>query len=379
MNKAFETLYSRDTIGNIRIWRMEQQYNKYRVISGLQDGEKVTSEWTVTLSKNEGKKNSTTAIEQATKEIEAKYKKQKKTGYFEDISDIDNHQYVEPILAKSYKDYSDEVFFENKEWGVQTKFNGICCIINKNGCFSRKGEKFLSVGHLWESLKPFFDKYPKSFLHGELFNDEYRDKLNEIVKLCRKTVNITKEDLINSKNLISFYIYDGCIIEEQLDQSKPYFERKKWIDDNIIKKYQHCIEVETTIINDKNHLDDFFKEKINRGDEGVILRKMNMKYEHKRSKNLLKYKPMDSDEMVILDIKEGSGNWSGKAKIITVKTKNGVVFDAVFKGDMKSAEQFLIESKKWIGKEVTISFFGFTGLGCPQYAQLDINNCNRAD
>lgn len=379
MNKIFPKLYTRDSLGNVRIWYMEQQDDKYRAVSGLMDGEKVTSDWTISFAKNSGKRNETTAVEQATKEIEAKYKKQKKTGYFEDIKDVDVSQYVEPMLAKSYKDYSGEICFDKKEWGCQTKFNGICCVVTKDGCFSRKGEKFLSINHIFDSLSSFFEKYPNSFLHGELFNDEYREKLNEIVKLCRKTVNITNEDFVKSKKIIDFYIYDGCISDMGLDQSKPYVERKKWIDENVISKHEHCIGVETTIIENKNHLDKIFKEKIQRGDEGLILRKMSMKYEHKRSKNLLKYKPVDSDEMVILDIKQGSGNWHGKAKIITVKDKNGIVFDAVFKGDMESAVDFLENSKQWIGKEVTINFFGRTGLGCPQYAQLDINNCLRAD
>jgi DNA ligase-1 len=353
---------------------MEQQDDKYRTVSGMVDGEKVTSDWTVASVKNEGKKNATTAIEQATKEIEAKYKKQKKTGYFEDISEIDQVKYIEPILAKSYKDYEKEVVFENGEWSAQTKFNGICCIATKDGCFSRKGEKFLSIGHIEESLKPFFDKNPNSFLHGELFNDDYRERLNEIVKLCRKTVNITKEDIENSKKLIQFYIYDGCIVEENLDQSKPYFERKKYIDDNIVNNYSHCSMVETTIIKNKSHLDEFFAQKVERGDEGVILRKMNMKYVHKRDKNLLKYKPLQDAEFKILDIKEGQGNWSGKAKIITVEMDNGKVFDAVFKGSMEDAVKCLKDKKYWIGKIVTIYFFGYTGLNCPQYAQFDYNN-----
>lgn len=375
----YPTLYSKDSLGNIRIWFMEQNENQYRTISGLQDGEKVVSEWSFASPKNIGKKNETTAVEQAQKEIESKYSKQKKTGYFDDISNVDNVGYVEPMLAKLYKNYSKDIIFESLEWGAQTKYNGICCVATKNGCFTRKGEKFFSIKHIEESLSPFFEKYPNSFLHGELFNDEYRESLNEIVKLCRKTVNITKDDLEKSKNLIEFYIYDGCIIEEKLDQSKPYNLRKDWIDSNIIENYEYCTKVETSIIESKSHLDEIFKQKIDRGDEGLIIRKMNMKYEHKRSKNLLKYKPIDSDEMTILGVKEGSGNWAGKAKIITVKTKENLIFDATFKGNMQQAEDFLLNSNDWIGKIVTISYFGKTGLGCPQYAQLDINNCLRLD
>jgi ATP-dependent DNA ligase len=102
---------------------------------------------------------------------------------------------------------------------------------------------------------------------------------------------------------------------------------------------------------------------------------MNMKYVHKRDKNLLKYKPMQDAEFKILDIKEGQGNWSGKAKIITVEMDNGKVFDAVFKGSMEEAAKCLRDKNDWIGKTVTIYFFGYTGLNCPQYAQFDYNNC----
>lgn len=121
MNKIYPTLYSRDSIGNVRIWLMEQSDNKFRVTAGLQDGEKVTSEWTTTEAKNAGKKNATTAVEQATKEIEARYKKQIKTGYFEDIADIDTARYVEPMLAKLYKDYCDEIKLDKGKWLLQTK------------------------------------------------------------------------------------------------------------------------------------------------------------------------------------------------------------------------------------------------------------------
>jgi len=379
MNKQYKKLYSRDVLGNVRVWWVEQKNEQYRVCSGIDGGQIVVSDYTTCEVKNLGKKNETTGEQQATKECESLIKKKLKTKYFEDIKDVDNPSYIKPILAESYKDYSHKVIFEDGEWGAQTKFNGICCVATKDGCFSRKGEKFLSVKHVEKVLKPFFEKHPNSFLHGELFNDDYREKLNEIVKLCRKTVNISNEDISKSEELIQFYIYDGCIMEVGLDQSKPYVERKKWIDSNVIAKYEYCAKVETTIIKNKPHLDTLFSKAIERGDEGLILRNMNMKYVHKRNSNLLKYKPMDSDEMRILEINEGKGNWAGKAKKISVITKNGEVFEATFKGDMTDAQTFLKDSKKWIGKVVTIKYFGFTGLGCPQYAQFDYQNCLRAD
>jgi ATP-dependent DNA ligase len=381
MIKKYETLYSKDSTGKIRIWFQEQDGAKYRTVSGVKDSDNlVTSEWTIAESKNAGKKNATTGIEQATAEINAKYKKQRKTGYTTIMSDVDTAcNYIEPILAKNYKDYDETVDFSKEEWGMQTKFNGICNITSINGCFSRKGEHFVMLKHIEKALVPFFKKFPDAVLHGEAFNDDYREQLNEIVKLCRKTVHITEDDYNQSEKLIKYYIYDGYCESAGVGENVPYSKRKEWIDKNVIGKYSNCIEVKTVIIKDKKHLDEFFGERIERGDEGVILRKMNMKYSHKRDKNLLKYKPLDSDEMTIVDIKEGSGNWNNKAKIITLKMKNGKIFDGTFKGSMKDAEICLKEKNKWIGKIVTVYYNGITGLGCPQYCQFDYNNCLRVD
>lgn len=376
MNKIFPILYSRDSIGNVRIWHMEQQDNKYRTVSGLLDGEKVASEWTVTSSKNEGKKNATTAVEQATKEVEAKYKKQKKTGYFEDMSNIDVAQYVEPMLAKLYKDYSDEIDLSKGEWLLQCKMNGMRCLATKDGLFTRKGEKYVSCPHIEDSLKSFFQEHPEAVLDGELFNNDLRQQLNEISKLIRKTVHISKEDLDRSKKFVHYYIYDGYGFG--LDKDHPYHERKQWIDSNVIGKYVHVAKVEDFDIAHDEDLESKYQSLIENGHEGAILRKKNMKYEHKRSKNLLKVKPEDDDEAVIVEVSEGTGNWSGTGKIISLDW-NGKKFDATFKGTYEQGVEFWKNKDKWIGKTVTFLYNGLTGKGTPNFARVDINNCLKDD
>jgi DNA ligase 1 len=369
-------LYTRDSLGNIRIWYMEQQDDKYRAVSGLQDGEKVTSEWTVAFAKNEGKKNATTAIEQATKEIQAKYKKQKKTGYFEDVKNIDVSQYVEPMLAKLYKDYSKEIELEKKEWLMQCKFNGLRCVATKDGLFTRKGEKYISCPHIHEGLKSFFEKHPDAVLDGELFNNELRQQLNEISKLVRKTVHISNEDLERSEKLVKYYVYDGYGFG--LDKDHPYHERKQWIDSNIVGKYIYVAKVEDFHIDHQDDLDKRYLSLVEDGHEGAILRKKDMKYEHKRSKNLLKVKPEDDDEAVIVDIQEGTGNWSKAGKIISLNW-NGKKFDATFKGTYEQGVDFLKNKNNWIGQTVTFLYNGLTGKGTPNFARVDINNCLKKD
>lgn len=372
MNQVYNQLYSRDTLGNIRVWYMQQDNNKYRTIAGLQNGELVTSEWTVCESKNEGRSNSTTAIEQATKEIEARYKKQKKTGYFENIQDIDKIQFIEPMLAKLYKDYSNEIQFENEEWILQCKFNGMRCVATRDGLYTRKGERYISVPHIERSLKDFFKKYPDAVLDGELFNNDLRQQLNEISKLIRKTVHITDNDLNRSEQLVRFYVYDGYGFG--LDKQEPYTKRKSFIDLHVVEKYKYLIKVEDFHLTSKNDLDTQYSSLIDAGQEGGILRKKMMPYEHKRSKNLLKVKPEDDDEAKIIDIKEGLGNWSGTGKTITLNW-NGKIFDASFKGTYEQGLDFWKNKSKWIGKTVTFLYNGLTGKGTPNFARVDINNC----
>jgi len=376
MNKYYETLYSRDSLGNIRIWKMEQNGSKYRTIAGLQNGEQVTSEWTVAEGKNQGKKNETSSVEQATKEIEAKYKKQKKTGYFDDMNNVDDMSYIEPMLAKLYKDYSDKIDFSEGEYILQCKFNGMRCVATKSGLFTRKGEKYLSCPHIEKSLAPFFEKYPDAVLDGELFNNDLRQQLNEISKLIRRTVNISQDDLDRSEKLVRYYIYDGY--DFGINKDCCYKERKKWIDSNVVNSYKYVMPVKDFAINSESDLDKYYSSFIDDGHEGVMLRYSNMGYEHKRSKNLLKVKPEDSEEAVIVDIKEGTGNWSGTGKTITLDW-NGKIFDASFKGSYEEAAQFFKERKKWIGQNVEFLYNGLTGKGTPNFARVDVNNCLKLD
>lgn len=378
MIKTYPTLYSIDSTGKIRIWYQEQNGCKYRTISGVQDGQLVTSEYTICEGKNLGRANETSPIEQATAEIEAKYKKQLKTGYSKTVSGADNGcSYVEPMLAKHYKDYATKIDFGRSNWGIQIKFNGNRCIATKNGLFTRKGEKYLAVPHIENSLKPFFTLFPDAVLDGELFNYDLRQTLNELSKLVRRTVNITAEDLAKSEKIVKFYIYDGYDFDG-LNQSFPYHTRKAWIDREVIGQYNYIEKVTTHPIKSVDEMNQYFTKFITDNEEGGILRDLDSSYENKRSKSLLKLKPEMDDEAIILDITEGSGNWSGTGKRITLKWKDKT-FDATFKGTYEDCVQFLKDKQEWLGKEVTFLYNDLTGLGIPNFARVDYKNCIKTD
>jgi DNA ligase 1 len=118
---------------------------------------------------------------------------------------------------------------------------------------------------------------------------------------------------------------------------------------------------------------DFYSSQLSDGQEGVILRNINSEYERKRSKNLLKFKPVDDDEGVIIAVHEGKGNWANTTKTATLKWKD-IEFDPVFLGTVEELKDILIDKESYIGRLVKFKFNGLTGLGVPNFARIDLKN-----
>ena len=153
---------------------------------------------------------------------------------------------------------------------------------------------------------------------------------------------------------------------------------KFWIDTNVVGKYGFIEPVLTIPIKSTADLDAQYKQVLDDNQEGGILRNMDGGYENSRSNNLLKVKPEDDDEGIILAITDADGNWAGAATVVTLKWK-GKEFDAVFKGNYETRAEILKNKNDWIGKEVTFLYMDFTGLGTPNFARIVPKNCFKTD
>jgi DNA ligase-1 len=373
MNKIYTKLYSLDSKGKIRTWLQEQEGCKYRTISGLEDGKKVTSEWTIVEGKNIGKANETSPIEQAAAEIEAKYEKQEKTGYSSVLKEVDNTGYLEPMLAKKLKDRLNKLNFPAM---LDRKYNGGRINAKESGLFTRKGELWLTMPHIYQSLIPLFEKFPSIFIDGEGYNHNLRYHLNDLMSLMKKRVHISKEDLAESEKIVRFYVYDGynfTVDGKEITKETVNLERREALK-KLLDGYKYIIVVDYEIVKNIEELYNKYQEYVDDGYEGAMYRELNGEYEHKRSSNLLKIKPEDSSEAIITDIHDADGNWSGTAKTATLNWK-GKTFDATFKGEHSALQKIFENKKDWIGKEVTFLYNGLTGKQIPNYARIDPSNC----
>ena len=348
-------LYKRAVNGKTLEWEIEVNGACFRTISGYTDGIKTTSEWTCCEAKNVGKKNSTTAEEQALAEATAMHRKRKETGSFETISEIDTPIYFKPMLAHDYNDYKDKIQFPVFS---QPKLDGVRCIVRSDGMWSRNGKPIISAPHIFESLKPLFELDPDLILDGELYANKSVADFNTIISCVRKT-KPTASDLETSK-MIQYWIYDVPSVD------LSFARRFRFL--NEIKLPECCVVVQTDQIDNLNDLSAYYFDYMSLGYEGQMIR-TNSLYENKRSKSLLKYKEFVDAEFEILGVIEGQGNLTGKVGKLQFEI-NGKPFESAVNGDWEYIEKLWHSREGLVGKTATVKYFELTEDGIPRFPKV---------
>lgn len=352
----FPTLYKKDSKGKVREWRMELDGNQYRTIAGLQDGEQVTSGWTTVNGKNVGRANETTAEEQAKVEVEAKYTKKRKTSYHDTVETIETAVIFEPMLAQPWAKRKTKIDWTKNRVFVQPKLDGIRCIAKADGLWSRTGTPITAIPHLIEALKPLFDANPELILDGELYNHDLKHDFGEIVSLVRKK-SPNPSELKVAASMVEYHVYD---IPCPFNFSRPFVDRHEALAELVNTSDIDVLRlVETTEVTNELECDEIYAQHLGLGYEGGIVR-LNAPYKHKRSNDLIKRKDMEDEEFIITRIEEGQGNWAGLAKRVFFTNNQGECGEvgAGLKGSKDYAKHVLDNADSYIGKEVTIQFFG---------------------
>jgi DNA ligase-1 len=353
----YPTLYKRSTTGKISTWYVETDKNCFRTVSGFLDGEKVISAWTCCEPKNVGKKNSTTAEQQAEAEAKAMFDKRKALSYWENIKDIDTPVYFKPMLAHDYNDYKDKIV-----WPLysQPKLDGVRCIVRADGMWSRNGKPIISAPHIFEALKPLFEVNPDLILDGELYANKSVADFNTIISCVRKT-KPTSADLETSKK-IQYWVYDLP------SSDKNFYNRNEEL--LKLELPECCVKVPTIHVHDEDMINNQHILYVEQGYEGQMLRASgNSLYENKRSKSLLKHKSFVDAEFEILGVEEGLGNLSGKVGRLNFEI-NGKPFNAAVNGDWEYIEQLWCSREGLIGKTATVKYFELTEDGIPRFPKV---------
>ena len=357
---TYPSIYKLNSSGKTLIWRLERDVDKYRTISGQEDGKQTTSKWTITRPKNVGKTNATTAAEQAHKECLAKYDKKLSREYKKTKQQLGHLSYVKPMLAQKFEDRIPTLaMYKDDEIIIQPKLDGVRCICTKDGMFTRQGKLIPGAPHIMEALKVTFKEFPDVVLDGELYNHELRDNFNEIISLVRKEKD-DEDRRAKSKNLIQYHVYDYVSKDSYKDRYLRLFR--------LLPVSFDCIKIlGCHTVNSEEELMTSYNNFIEKGYEGAMVRINNFGYEHKRSKSLLKLKKFIDEEFKIVELLEGEGNNSGMVGKVKLLTKDGKQFGANMTGSWEECVKLFKIKDQYINGEATIKYFELTPDGIPRF------------
>ena len=358
---SLPTLYKRDTKGKIRQLTIQYGWDSddiaaTRSIAGLKDGKLVTSGWNESKAKNVGRANATTAYTQAIAEAMSIYDRRLEKEYFKDIKDIDSYEAFKPMLAGGYKDGVEFPII------AQPKLDGIRCIANKDGLWTRQAKPITSCPHIWEEIKPIFEKHPEYVFDGELYNHELKEDFNKITSLVRK-LKSTEEDFAESKKLVQYHVYDMYDTSKpELEFSSRFFKFGMTLLSN--KDNTSIRVVETIMVQSQESLDNLYGQWTEAGYEGQMVR-YDMPYENKRSKYLLKRKEFITDEFQVVTMLEGKGNWAGYTKHFVLSKPDGTHFGAGVRGTQEVLKKLWEDGKApdW----ATLRYLNETPDGIPRF------------
>jgi len=373
--KLFETLFSKDKNGKTKQWKIhvEDHTSFSRIVYsyGYINGKQIEYNLDVHNGKNIGKKNETTHFEQACSDAQSRWeKKQNIDKYVDDLiteddvneinSEKSNDKVHSPMLAQDFNKHSKKIIYPCY---IQPKLDGYRCIFSNGKLYSRNGKEYSIMynSNLHKELLELQKINVNIILDGELY---VHNKLKfEEYGVLRKIKKSEKDDLVI--NSMEYHVYDiinGESFGQRLQKIKKLFKNNQQL--KFIKK------VDTLICNNiddvKKYNEFFLEEKY----EGSIIRNTNGEYKERyRSYDLQKYKKFDDAEFEIVGYTYENDVLGKDDKPIVwiCKNSNEKTFNVPSKGTREKRNKLYKDGDKYIGKMLSVQYFGLTNDGIPRF------------
>jgi len=249
---------------------------------------------------------------------------------------------IKMMLAHNYVDQ------EIIGWHMSEKLDGIRAYWDGERFYSRTGKNITAP-------KAFLDRMPRDItLDGELYAG--RGNFNITSSIVRKTKNIEKytDDWLDN---ITY-----CVFDTPEKSEWPFERRLAYMYEKVGTKYKNVEIVRHTIVKKEKQMYDELERVTKLDGEGLMLRKYESTYEHKRSKNLLKVKKFHDMEVKIIGYKNGTGKYKGKVGSFECVTKEGNIFNCG--SGLTDVER---SKPPKIGTFITVKYFELSKDGIPRF------------
>lgn len=356
---VYPTLYKITATGKVQVWRVWTEGSHIFSEAGQFDGAMTESNVMVT-----DRKNSPTIEKQADLMAASKWNNKRKT-YWESIDDarkagsnLTQGGYA-PMLAHTYTAANSKFSFPCL---VQPKLDGLRCISRKIdgevSLWSRKGLPIDSVPHINRSLGRIMED-------GEIFDGELYNHGSDF------NVSSGKIRATNGKHDtsgIDYWVYDVPRISH-MTETDPFVLRMKALVATADDFRIHPQLYVTPTAHAKNFSDvqAYHDEAVEKGFEGAILRNPNMRYENKRSQNLLKYKAFFDEEYEIVGCNEGVGVLEEAVGSFTCLVPNVGHFNCKLKATNDVLRAMWGHPELFMHKFMTVKFQNKSAYGIPRF------------
>jgi DNA ligase-1 len=356
-------LYSRTAKGAINTWQVWTEGPDVVTEWGQQGGQLQVARFTC-QPKNVGKKNSTTAEEQAVLEAQSLHIKKKKAKYNESLESAGETKRIKPMLAQDFEKYKHKVKYPAT---CQPKYDGVRALayrLNGKVVLQSRGGDFYDVKHITDILETRLGA--DTILDGEVY--VHGMSLQAINSLIRRPQEGSK--------VLQYWVYD-------IVNDKPWATRK---DDTVDFGDVERVVTDTAeglVIVDvgnysnvaENEADVYWLQSVymKQGFEGAIVRTPTGLYrEGYRSPDLLKVKSWKDAEFVIHSFTSGKGKFENVPTFTCLvdpsKPDTGDnTFDVTPKGTEQERRELLDNGPNLIGKLMKVKFFDFSPYGIPLY------------
>lgn len=351
-------LYGMSKNGKIKEWSVWTEGDTVVMEHGYLGGKKQLSK-VVATPKNVGKKNVTSAEEQALSEAKSRWQSQIDSCYCESIDQLEEVDKKLPMLAKDYTKTGHQITYPC--FG-QPKLDGVRAIADTDKTTvtmtSRGGKSYNVPSHIYHSLKRLYNYTGISKLDGEIYC--HGMSLQKIVSAIKVESDLTMN--------LSYHIFD-------VPSDFIFGERLKFLEllKSTIERFNipFLKVVETPVIESEEQARSFLSFYEEDGYEGLMLRNIDGIYEYNhRSSDLQKWKNMQDIEAYIYDVEKdliGQG-------VLKCRLPNNVEFKCKMKGNATYRD---FENQKYLkGEWVTVKFQQYTEDGVPQFpVGINIRNC----
>ena len=358
---ALPTLYCKSKTGKTQVWNIETIGAKIRVSYGYEDGAVTVNEKTITSGKNLGKKNATTAAEQAASEAKSTWDKKKTGGYAESLDDAQvpavasdgamaAHEAILPMLAHDYNKRGKDIKFPCY---VQAKLDGVRCIFRNGVLTSRQGKVFPDMEHITTDLEGV-----ELVLDGELYSDTLN--FQQFVGLVRKKKHNPAEKVLLRQ--VKYWVYD-CV------NDKPFEERHGALKEMFhgARAFGHVEMLPTDECRTKAELKGFHDRFVADGKEGLIIRNKTGLYQlAARSKDLQKFKEFEDAEFTVVEYTDGVGSEKGLV-IWVCETEDKKKFSVRPRGTHEERAELFNDAESYVGKKLTVRYQELTEDGIPRF------------